>query len=121
MRATATDAGRSTHTLLSTAWLLLFLVQVILVAGHRSLLHRRLGIVGAALAVGVVVSGPLMVIEEARRGFDLSGDLVPRGTSQPATASLGVLNLFVLFGLLIATAFWYRHPSSLVLSAPLVS
>lgn len=98
-----------THTALSTAWLLLFLAQTILVAIGGTRIHRRLGITGGVLAVALVVTGLLMMIEEARRGFDLSGDLVPRGSSQTAAASLIVANAFVLFGLLVAGAFWYRR------------
>lgn len=71
-----------THTALSTAWLLLFLAQTTLVATGRTRIHRRLGIAGAVIAAALVITGPLMMIEEARRGFDLSGDLVPRGTIQ---------------------------------------
>ena len=94
---------------ISTAWLLLFLAQTTLVATGRRRVHRRLGIAGGIIAAALVVTGPLMMIEEARRGFDLSGDLVPRGSSQTAAASLIVVNAFVLFGLLVAGAFWYRR------------
>ena len=46
------------HGIVMTAWIVLFAVQVRLVAAHRTDLHRRLGVVGA------VVSG--MVIGEGR-------------------------------------------------------
>lgn len=98
-----------THTALSIAWLLLFLAQTTLVATGRTRIHRRLGIAGGVIAAALVLTGPLMMIEEARRGFDLSGDLVPRGSSQTAGALLIVVNAFVLFGLLVAGAFWYRR------------
>lgn len=45
------------HGLIMTAWQLLFLTQTILVARHRTDLHRRLGFVGAGLAALVVVVG----------------------------------------------------------------
>ncbi|HEV2617498.1 MAG TPA: hypothetical protein VGU63_12910 [Candidatus Acidoferrales bacterium] len=38
------------HGLVMTLWFLLFLVQVRLVAAHRTDLHRRLGVFGALLA-----------------------------------------------------------------------
>ena len=38
-------------------------------------LHRRLGIVGAGLAVVLIVPGSFTSTELARRGYDLSGDL----------------------------------------------
>ena len=38
-------------------------------------LHRRLGLAGASLAIGLVVSGYMATVQMVRRGFDLSGDL----------------------------------------------
>jgi hypothetical protein len=97
------------HSAVSAAWLLVFLAQTILVATGHTAVHRRLGIAGVLLAVAFVATGPLVAIGEARRGFDLSSDLVPRGTSQSAGTLLSVLFLFVLFGLLVAGAVWYRR------------
>lgn len=45
------------HGATMTAWYLLFLVQAVLVNIGRSDLHRKLGIAGVALAVGVLVTG----------------------------------------------------------------
>jgi uncharacterized membrane protein YozB (DUF420 family) len=97
------------HSTISAAWLLIFLAQATLIATGRTAVHRRLGIAGVLLAVALVVTGPFVLIEEARRGFDLSGDLVPRGTSQDAGTTLSLLFVFVLFGLLVAGAVWYRR------------
>ncbi len=97
------------HATISVAWLFIFLAQATLIATGRTAVHRRLGIVGALLAVALVVTGSFVVIEEARRGFDLSGDLVPRGTSQEAGLTLSLLFVFLLFGLLVAGAVWYRR------------
>ena len=45
------------HTLVSVAWLLVFLAQVILIATGRPAVHRRLGILGVLLsAVFIVVT-----------------------------------------------------------------
>jgi hypothetical protein len=99
----------ATHSAISAAWLLVFLAQTILVATGRTAVHRRLGIAGVLLTVAFVATGPLVAIEEARRGFDLSSDLVPRGTSQSPGTLLAVLFLFPLFGLLVAGAVWYRR------------
>lgn len=63
------------HATVSVAWLFLFLVQAGLVATRRIHLHRRLGMLGAALAVAFVVLGSLATIEEARRGYDLAGNV----------------------------------------------
>jgi uncharacterized membrane protein YozB (DUF420 family) len=97
------------HAAVSAAWLLVFLAQTVLVATGRTAVHRRLGIAGVLLAAAFVVTGPLVTIAQARRGFDLSSDLVPRGTSQSAGVSLSVLFVFVAFGLLVAGAVWYRR------------
>ena len=56
------------HSLLFTAWVLLFLVQVRLVAARRIALHRRLGVGGAVLAAGMVVLGTSTAIHGAVRG-----------------------------------------------------
>ena len=97
------------HSAVAMAWLLVFLAQTVLVATGRTAVHRRLGIAGVLLAVAFVVTGPLVAIGEARRGFDLSSDLVPRGTSQSPGVSLSVLFVFALFGLLVAGGVWYRR------------
>ena len=45
------------HGMLFTSWILLFVAQTTLVAAKRTDLHRRLGIVGALLAVAMLVVG----------------------------------------------------------------
>ena len=64
----------TTHAIVSAAWLLLFLVQATLVATGRTAVHHRVGIVGVVLTALFVVVGYFTIIEQARRGFDLSGD-----------------------------------------------
>lgn len=56
------------HAALFTSWVLLFVVQTALIATHRVRVHRRLGIVGGTLALGMVVAGTLAAIAAARRG-----------------------------------------------------
>jgi uncharacterized membrane protein YozB (DUF420 family) len=97
------------HAVVSVAWLLLFLVQATLVAKHRTDLHRRLGVAGLALAIVFVVVGWNASIEEARRGFDMSGDLIPAGTTEDPVTALVPLNAFLLFGLLVGLSLWYRN------------
>ncbi len=46
-----------THGLAFSAWIALFLVQVVLIADKRPDLHRKLGIVGGCLAAGMVILG----------------------------------------------------------------
>lgn len=100
------------HAILSAAWLVLFLAQVTLVATRRVALHRRAGIAAAVLALALVGTGCLTVIEQARRGFDLSGDisrLAPPGAPPDPAATLSILFFFFNFALLVGAAVCYRH------------
>ena len=56
------------HGALFTAWVVLFIVQTALVAGHQVAVHRRLGIAGAALAAAMLIAGTLTAIARAARG-----------------------------------------------------
>src|SRR6266851_1877572 len=74
------------HVIVSAAWLLLFLTQATLVATGRIAVHRHVGVFGAVLAMVFIVVGFFTVIDQARRGFDLSGDisrLPPRPGAPP--------------------------------------
>ena len=77
------------HALTGSAFLLIFLAQATLVATGHTDIHRRLGIAGAVLALAFVVLGYLSTVGQARRGFDLSGDLaslpLPPGRLSPAS------------------------------------
>jgi hypothetical protein len=55
------------HGALFTAWVLLFVVQTALVAGHRVAVHRRLGLAGAGLAAAMILVGTSTAIATARR------------------------------------------------------
>jgi hypothetical protein len=65
-------------------------------------LHRRLGLAGASLAIGLVVSGYMATVQMVRRGFDLSGDLtaLPGGAMAQTVFQFGNLLVFsILVGL----------------------
>ena len=55
------------HGLAATAWILLFLAQVGLVAAGRTALHRKLGAAGIAIALALFVTG--WAISVATRGW----------------------------------------------------
>jgi len=57
------------HGIVMTLWFAIFVVQVRLIATHRTDLHRRVGVVGALLAVLVLVVGVTTAIGAAKRGF----------------------------------------------------
>ncbi|MEA3052246.1 MAG: hypothetical protein QOG72_1149 [Sphingomonadales bacterium] len=74
--ASTPEIGRLlvTHGLFFSAWIGLLVVQPILIANRRRELHRKLGWVGAALAVAMVVFGNLAAIAAMHGGFKGLGD-----------------------------------------------
>ena len=95
------------HGAVFTAWLVLFLAQTLLVGKGRLAAHRRLGYVGAALAVLMVVFGYTTAITMARRGFDLSGDL--NAAADPLGLLVFQLGDLLSFGVLVGAAIAYRR------------
>ena len=65
------------HGVVFTAWIVLLVVQVSLVAGGRTELHRKIGPFSAALAVAVVVLGTLGALIAARRATGFTGITIP--------------------------------------------
>lgn len=56
------------HGALFTAWVLLFVAQTALISARRVAVHRRLGVLGAALAAAMFVAGVMSGIDLGRRG-----------------------------------------------------
>src|SRR5688572_18185553 len=56
------------HGIVMSLWIVLFIVQVRLVAAYRVKLHRRLGVIGVFLAALVVIIGTITAISAAARG-----------------------------------------------------
>jgi hypothetical protein len=63
----ALPASLHLHGIIMSAWCLLFAAQALLVAMHRVRVHRRLGMVGAVLAVLVVAAGAHATVEATAR------------------------------------------------------
>ena len=99
------------HVVVSTLFLFVFLAQATLVAAGRTDVHRRLGIFGALLAAALVVLSYFALVDEARRGFDLSGDLssLPAPPGMEVAATMSPVIQLVLFGILFGAALGYRH------------
>jgi uncharacterized membrane protein YozB (DUF420 family) len=95
------------HGMIFTAWLVLFLAQSLLIKAGQVRMHRRLGLVGASLAVLMIVSGYRGAIAMARRGFDLSGDL--NSAADPLGFMVFQLGDLLAFGILVALAIVYRR------------
>jgi hypothetical protein len=96
-------AGRIVHLhgIVMTAWVVLFIVQVSLVATRRTRVHQRLGILGAVLAALVVVVGVLTALYAAARGAS---------PGPPALPFLIIpLGDMLIFAILIGLALYYRR------------
>jgi hypothetical protein len=95
------------HGLLFSAWLALFLAQALLVYKGQFASHRRLGYAGVGLAGLMLISGYIVTIEMARRGYDLSGDMIGEG-GDPLYLMVFQLGDMLCFGVLVATAVIFR-------------
>lgn len=61
------------HGAVFSAWVILFVLQAALVSARRTALHRRLGWLGGALAVLMLVTGFLAAAAVVRRGTSAPG------------------------------------------------
>ena len=91
------------HGLLFSSWLVLLLAQTALVAAKRTPLHRRLGWLGAGLAVLMVLVGTYTGVVRAKV-VDL-----PPGTPSPLAFLTIPLGDMLVFALLVGAAFHYRR------------
>lgn len=89
------------HGIVMTAWVVLFVAQVSLVATRRTRVHQRLGILGAVIAALVVIVGVLTALFAAARG----------ATPGPPALSFLIIPLgdMLIFGILIGLALYYRR------------
>jgi len=91
------------HGVVFSSWLALLVIQTTLVAANRTRIHRRLGIAGMVLAVLMISIGTFTAIIRAKV-FQ-----APPG-SPSALAFLTVpLGDMLIFGLLVGSAFFFRH------------
>jgi hypothetical protein len=90
------------HGMLSTGWMLLFLVQTGLVSARRTDIHRRLGVAGAGLAALELVVGYLTAIEAARLG------VTPPGGPPPLAFLAVPIGTLLAFGILVSAGIYYR-------------
>jgi len=89
------------HGIVMSAWVLLFITQVSLVAKRRTRVHQRLGYLGGVLAALVVIVGVLTALYAAARGA--SG-------GPPALAFLVIpLGDMLIFAILIGLALYFRR------------
>jgi len=90
------------HGLVFSAWVLVLLTQVSLVATSRRTLHKRLGVAGGTLAVAMVILGVTVALAQARRE-------VAAGHGDEALSFLIIpLGGMVSFATLVACGLAYR-------------
>jgi hypothetical protein len=90
------------HGVVMTSWIVLFIVQVRLVAAHRVKLHLRLGVFGVFLTVLVVVVGTIAAVSAAARGS---------GPKPPLVFLAIPLGDILVFAILAGTSLYFRrHP-----------
>jgi hypothetical protein len=93
------------HGIVMTLWFALFVVQVRLIAAHRTDLHRRVGVVGALLAVLVLVVGVTTAIFAAKRGFT---------PGPPPLVFLAIpLGDMLVFAILVSLGIYFRRRSDI--------
>ena len=95
------------HGIVMTAWVVLFIVQVTLVAKRRTKTHQRLGILGAGLAALVFVVGILTGLYAAARFLNNPG-LAPADAPPPLPFLIIPLGDMLIFAILITAALYYR-------------
>ena len=89
------------HGIVMTSWVVLFVVQISLVATRRTKIHQRLGILGGVLAALIVVVGILTALYAAARGAS---------PGPPALAFLIIpIGDMLIFSVLIGLALYFRR------------
>ena len=92
------------HGALMTAWVLLFIVQVRLIASARIRLHQRLGYAAIGLAVLIIATG----IPVAARAGKYGSPSFPADVPSLAFMAIPMTDL-VMFALLFGGAIYYRR------------
>ena len=89
------------HGLVMSAWVILFITQVSLVATRRTKTHQRLGVLGSVLAALIFVVGILTGIYAAARGAT---------PGPPALQFLAIpIGDMLVFGVLVSLALYFRR------------
>jgi hypothetical protein len=91
------------HGLVFTSWIALFITQTVLVARHRTDIHRRLGILGGVIASLMVLIGGATAVIRASQGA------VPVPGASPLSFLVIPLGDISLFAILVVAGFYYRR------------
>jgi hypothetical protein len=96
------SALRMAHGTLFTSWIVLYNVQVFLIASHRVSVHRALGIIGALMAAAMVPLGTAMAITAVREGH------APPGIPPLSFLAIPLFDMAV-FAPLVAAGIYFRR------------
>jgi hypothetical protein len=91
------------HGLIFSSWIVLLLAQTTLIAVKRTAVHRRLGWVGAGLAVLMILVGTFTALVRAKIVE------VPAGAPSPLAFLTIPLGDMLAFALLVGAAIYYRR------------
>jgi len=91
------------HGLVMSAWVLLFILQVWFISSKRIRLHQKLGYVGVALAIAILITGFLTAVNAAKFG----SPSFPRDIPPLAFIAVPLGDLLV-FAILFGAAIYYR-------------
>jgi hypothetical protein len=91
------------HGAIFTAWVALLVAQTALVAGHRTDIHRTLGVAGVVLAAIVFVVGVAVSVETLRRNGG------PPGGDPPKFFAIPVGDIIAFAALVSAAVVQRRH------------
>ena len=91
------------HGFLMTAWIVLFITQVYLISAKKILVHRKLGFLGVALGIGILVSGLITAVAAAKYGSASTPPGMP-----PLQFMIVPFGDLVVFAILFAAAVYYR-------------
>jgi hypothetical protein len=94
------------HGVVFTGWMVLYVVQTALIAAKRTVLHRRLGVAGAVLALAMIVLGVVVAITAARRPPTPG---LPPGFPSPLMFLVVPLGDMVAFGVLVSAGLYNRR------------
>jgi len=95
------------HAGVFASWIVLYGVQVSLVASGRTVVHRRLGYVGAGLALAMLTLGYAVAIHAARTGYSP----VPGGN--PLGFLVAPLGDLVVFAVCVGVALYWRRTAAI--------
>ena len=95
------------HGFLMTAWIALFITQVYLISAKRILVHRKLGFLGVALGIGILISGFIMTIAAAKYGSTSTPPGMP-----PLQFMIVPFGDLIVFAILFAAAVYYRKQAA---------